>query len=634
MSEINDQTQGEMESLSQPIQIATAEGASEFEVLEAQKKIVDKHVARFREWEDWRRPYEMLWTEIYRLYMTTNGVQKLMTRAKVMLPIVFQIVEAGMAKLVSIIFGQPQFFDVVSMNALNPVPDPILEKIQILLKNQLDKASFFTKFIDFAKQLFLYGTSYFYVYWKVRREWVYERTATRQQVTQDGIVIDPNALTWEKTLEYKVIERRPEIDVLPIEAVFPDPEACTVADCRGVYVVTYTSMDQLEELSTGKYPIYSNFAQVKEFGASDRETQFKADKRTIRGTGSLKPTKMGKTSVELITWWGKEDLDGDGIQEEVQIVIANRQTVIKAMRNPFEHQERPIIKACLFPVPLEWYGLGLIEPVIPLVHELVTLRNQNLDMNNLIINRMWKVDSLADVELDTLITSPNGIIITHPMEGVEALNQAEIPYSPREMTGMIQNDIENATTPKSIQGSGESSAVGRTARGAQLIISQALEKFGMGAKLIESEGVKPVLEMCLKLDAQFLDNDDVLDDPQFYGGIFPERLSPEEIRSNITFKMLGLSETITKEAMLNQIIAFVNTWKGLPGVNWTEIAKINWDLMQLKHDSSEIILEQPQMPPMPGAPEQAPQGNAGAAGAIAAQAANNGTGGSISVPQQ
>ncbi|MBK7338504.1 MAG: hypothetical protein IPJ00_21180 [Saprospirales bacterium] len=42
-------------------------------------------------------------------------------------------------------------------------------------------------------------------------------------------------------------------------------------------------------------------------------------------------------------------------------------------------------------------------------------------MNTLILNRMWKISSLADVDLDTLVARPNGFILTDQMDGVEAL---------------------------------------------------------------------------------------------------------------------------------------------------------------------------------------------------------------------
>ena len=160
------------------------------------------------------------------------------------------------------------------------------------------------------------------------------------------------------------------------------------------------------------------------------------------------------------------------------------------------------------------------------------------------------------------------------MEGVTPVGQDPIPQSPQEMSALIQADIDNTAVPKSIQGSPTSGALGRTARGAQMIIGQALEKFGMGSKLLEESVIRKCLTMCDQLNAQFLDSDEVL--MEFYGDLLsdptaqvPIRLTPEEIRTQVSFKITGVSETITSEATINQLVAFTNTFKGLPCLLYT-----------------------------------------------------------------
>lgn len=618
-----------------PIQLKEAEGKDPFEQSVVEKKLVEKHVSQFKDWENWRRPFENIWLEAYALYLTVSRAQKLPTRAKVAVPIIFQVIEAAVPKLISIIFGQNPFFQVVNRFAYKKDVDPqILDDIYTLLDYQLDLSQFFLKFIEFAKQMFLYGTSYFHVYWKVKREWVWERKPVRTPYSVFGFRLPFMDLKWEKKLEYKVVERRPEVEVLAIEDVYPDPKARNEQNSEGIYVVSTMSMDELKELSSGRFPVFTNFDQVERTKESSNEAQFKVDKRTVRGTGDAKKVQQKKNEVEIITYWGREDIDGDGIREEVQLVFANRSVLIKAIRNPFEHQKRPIIRSVLFPVPLEWFGVGLVEPVIPLVHELDTIRNQNIDVNNLIINRMWKVKSTADVDLDTLISGPNNIVLTDDMEAVQTLPQENLPFSPTQLSEMIQRDIESATAPKSIQGSSESGALGRTARGAQLIISQALEKFGMGAKMVEESAVKQVLKMYYALDLQYLDNDQILEDPLLYGQVWAEKKTPEQIRADVDFKLLGISETVTKEAMVNQIIAFVNTFGQIPGINLIEVAKVVWDLMQLKTPSSQVINPAPFPVQQVSQFMQNPNVSEASEQAVANQIQQNGAGGQLNIPKQ
>lgn len=571
-----------------PIQLASNEDGSTESALDAQKALVARHIDRFSAWSAWRKPMEGLWAEIYRLYVGVGKGTKVPTRAKVMIPIIFQVIETAVPKIMSIVFGMAEWFD-VSADSGN-LDDTTLSGVRKLMFKQLNMAKLFNKFVTFLKQLALYGTSYLQVYWKVKREWVWVKK-TVDPLTVGGAELNLGSLGVEKTLEYRVVERRPEIEVLPIENVFPDPDAADVDQARGIYVISFTTLEDLKAQSKGKYPVYTNIDQLEQNGGEAPAKQdFSTQRSSIRGISpSSDAGKVGK-QVELLTYWGQEDLDGDGIPEEVQIVIANRTVLIKAIRNPFEHQKRPIITCHMFPVPHEPFGIGLVEPVIPLVHELTTIRNQNIDMNTLILNRMWKVSSLADVDLDTLVARPNGFIMTDQMDGIEALPQPEIPYSPRELSALIMSDIENATAPKSIQGAPDNSSLGRTARGAQLIVGQALEKFGMAANIIEGQGIRPMLEMMHLLNRQFLDEQAVIE--EFYPTV-SDIVTPEVLAQDIEFKLLGVNETVTKEAAMNQITSFLGMFKDVPGVDLLGVAKAYWDRMGLNVRAADVIAPTP-----------------------------------------
>jgi hypothetical protein len=605
-----------------PINLKSADGADPSEAAFTQEAFVKKHMSRFDKWADNRRLYEVVWADIYALFFSRGKESNLPTRSKIVLPLVFQIIEAAVPKLVTVIFGQPEWFRAKSRSSQSPIPQAVLDAHEELYRYQLKLSDYFVKFVDFFKGMFMYGTAYLMVYWKVKREWVYTKTATRSDQTAFGSVIQANALTWEKKLEYVVTERRPEIDVIPIEDIYPDPDARTEQESTGFYHTSSIHIDKLKELSSGPFPVYGNFDQVKLLSgdSSKYEDQaFKKDKRTLRGVGELNKDSR-KEQIDLHTFWGLEDIDGDGIMEEVQLVFANKKVLIRAIRNPFDHQKRPLIRGVLFPVPHEWFGMGLIEPVIGLINELVTIRRQNLDMNALILNRMWKVHSMADIDLDTIVTSPNGIILTGDMDGIEALDQPPIPVSPLQMSELIQNDIESATAPKSIQGAPGNGALGRTAKGAQLIISQALEKFGMSAKLIEEQVITKVMWFFKKLNEQFLDQDSVIQ--EFYGHIGSPALTPEQIHDDLDFELLGISETVTKEATINQLISIYNLLVSNPTLDVTPIAFEVIRLAGVNIDPKTLIRQQPPMP-APGA--QPPD---------AGQTLQNGASAPMQVPQQ
>lgn len=557
---VEEPQEGQQEPASnEPIQVAESLGP------DAQRKVVDDIMSMFTPWESWREPYETLWEEIYRLYFSSQDKHKTPTRSSITVPIVFQVIEAAVPKVVSSIFGSgEEFFDVVPVD---PADQLFADGIKVLLNFQLNQAEFMIKFFDFVKQLLLYGTSYFHVYWKVKRDWVTTRTPVRGPLTINGLMVDPNHLRWEEVREYKVVERRPEVDVLDILDVFPDPESRNENDARGVFVRSWMSVEDVKAMGRGKFPIFSNTDSPLLAGGDKNFGESRQVRYSVRGLS----TPPAKDLVEVLTFWGRYDLDNDGIKEKVQIVVANREVLMVARANPFHHQQPPVIRCVFFPIPLEWFGMGLVEPVISNVHELWTLRRQRIDNINLVLNRMWKVNSLADVDLDTLISSPNGIILTDQMDGVLPLETQDVTQSAYNEAATVQSDIENATAPRSIQGAPDSGRLGRTAKGAQLIISQALEKFAVGTKLVEELGIKRVLKLVQALNLQFIDSDQQLNDA--YGFLFqpvidpqtgipigPSIASVEDLRVDMRFKMVGISDMIGTEGKINQLTTIFGTF--------------------------------------------------------------------------
>lgn len=586
-----------------------------------QKLITDE----FTPWSSWRVSYENLWDEIYRLYFGQPVSSKMPTRAKIFIPIVFQVIEAAVPKVINTLFNGEEFFDVVPTVASDA---PIATSIKKLLLYQLAQSDVFIKFTEFSKQLLMYGTSYLYVFWKVRRQWCWTRVPKRANVSFFGFMLGKNKIVdWEEEKEYKVVEKRPEFDVLDLLDVFPDPDARNDRagyNGKAIWVRTFMDIEELKELGKGQFPIYTNVEDDQLKGDSQGYIESRKNRYTVR---NISPTPS-KGQVEILTRWGLFDLDGDGIREETQIVIANRKVIIRAKPNPFHHQKRPVLRCPCFPVPGEWFGIGLVEPIIGLQHEINTLRRQRIDNINLAINRMWKVDSNADVDLDTLISSPNGVILTDNMEGVMAIDSKEVTASNMNESQQAMQDIENTTISKAAQGSQTSGALGRTASGAKLLVSQALDKFVLIVRLMEEFVLKRTLRMYHQLNIQMIDDDETLRDPGMYGHLFDKKVTADMLKAEVSFKMVGINEMIGKEARINQAFSYMGVFGNfLDGKSISYFTKEVADLMGFDPDEMEL---QGQANPagVPGTPPVAQQTTAAAVG----QAGRNGAENPPSVP--
>lgn len=602
-----------------PIQIGVKPTSDKSLVM--QELIVKTLVDKLADWENWRKPKDNMWDQIYRLFFNKDGQATLPTRAKIFVPMIFKIVESGVPLITNTIFSSENLFDVVPTN---PKDADIAELIKILLTYQLGQANFFPKFIDFVKQLCLYGTSYFKVYWKVTRKWVWERTPIREDVNLFGIKLPAKITGWKEEKKYKVTERRPEIDVLDVLDVFPDPSAANEREGEGVFIRTWMSAEDLREMGAGKIPVFANTDKpaVTAKNKSSVDTS-RSNRLTTRGLSSVLPTKA--RGVEVIEWWGKYDLDGDGIREECYIVIANRSVLLKAVSNPFHHQKRPIVRSVLFNVPMEWYGIGLVEPIMDQQHELNTVRRQRLDNVNMVLNRMWKVLDTGDVDTTQLMSAPGHYLLVGQMDALEPLETKDVTQTAYQEAGALMQEMHDATVSRGASGNPESGRLGRTASGARLLVGQSLEKFSLAIRLIEETAVKRTLRMMHQLNLQMIDDDDVLRDPGMYGHLFDQDMTPEAIRAEVRFEMKAASEMISSEAKINQLASFLGMSKDvLEGSSISEVLKMIWKLMGF--DPDKIKLTGQTAPPIPPAGGPLPAGDGGTSpdDALANEIARNG----------
>lgn len=577
----------------------------------------------FNDWDTRRKTRENNWIEYYKRYFTVPERFKTPTRSSITQPMAFKIIEAALPKLVNSLTTQEnRFFEAKAINPDNLDDQARAKAITRLLQVQLDKINFYPKLVDFTKQLLLYGTSFMKVFWDVEHDWVWERTSTREQQTVEGFTIGEK-LVWKEEKKYVATKRQPGIKVLDILDVYPDPDSANEQEGRGIFLRSWISREELREQGQGRFPVYGNIDAL-DVEASGSESFIESRSRRFAPRGLNASTQNRRNEVELLEFWGRMDLDGDGIKEECQIVIADREVIVRAVANPFHHQKRPIVRGVMFPVPNELYGIGMIEPVMSQIDELNTLKRQRLDNINQSLNAMWQVDPTADVELDTLVSAPNQIILTSPLDAVKKLDTPNVTANAFNEATILQQDIESATTPASVQGTPDSGRLGRTARGAQLIIGQALEKFGTATKLMEEMTLEPMLEMMYALDLQFIDDEEVLRSPILYREIADLELAPEDIRANIMFKMAGISDLISTEAKVNQLIAFKNSFADVltPESNQA-LAKKMYQLQGFPPD--EILLNQT-------APAEVPQE---VTDSLAGQVANQGAqAGPPQLPQQ
>ena len=567
-----------------PIQIYAPEGSkTDEESLESfsmgvQKEIVSKSIGELIERENWRRAYELLWWQIYVSYMSGQVASRTPTRSKVFIPLVFQIIEAATPKLISFTSSNDNLFDV---EAKDVNEEEIAKNVKNLLGDQFDQNEFDDKYETFLKQLLLYGTSYFWVDWEVKWAWKISRTPKIMKFVDDnGINQQKTEYVTEK--RYDIVGRRPKISVLDVLDVFPCQDHPEVGDQPSVMIRKFMLREDFERLCDGPQPYFANKDMAMSSGTSAKFQETRQWRKTARGEISTVKSR----DIELIEVWGYWDLDGDGKSEPCQIVIANRQVVVRAVPNPFDHQEVPLVKVNFCKVPLEWFGIGLIEPVLSLQNEANLVRRQRLDNVNLLINQMYKVLSTdTSIDIEKVSSQPSGVVLVDDMNNLQPIQRGDVSGSAYQDVQAIEQDIFNATVPAQLTGSIDDMQQNGKTVGlgvARVAVSQAMEKFATAAKAIENKGIKHVLRLCYMLDLQYLTNSEVI--RAFYGHLFPEPaiVTPAMIRTaaGVSFKMTVLSEMIGRDQKVNQMSTYFTLAQNqLEPQSIDIILKQIWDLM-------------------------------------------------------
>jgi hypothetical protein len=496
----------------------------------------------------WRYPYEYgRWYQEYRQFFNDQLLTSTPTRSKVYVPIINEIIRVATSKLVGFVTSADDIFDV---SAKSPLEQNIAENIKLLVGDQLEQNQFGKKFEDFIMNLLMYGTAYIVVDWEEKWAHVYE-DVEKVEVTLDPILgIPVPKVTLVPTKKYKCVANRPNIRVVDILDVYPAQNYAEVEDQPGVFIRNWMNVKEFrDKLQDSDY--FGNNAAAMALEGSD-QYQFTRQWRKI-SRGEMSTIKFDQ--IELLEYWGPYDLDGDGIREECQIVIANRELVVRAVPNPFHHQKRPIVKCVCNNVAGEWYGQSLIEPVLQMQEELNTIRRQSLDAASLSVNRMFKVKITSGIEESQLVNREGGIIYVDNMDDMAILDPIVVPPDAFANAGQIANDMFDATIPKTLTGTVEDIKGGNSIGGVKMNEGQALERFATIAQNIQSSAIEPMLQMMYQLDLQFLNSSEII--RAFYGNIFsnPALVTPAMIRGQVEFSMKSLSEMVNRDSKVQQLIA-------------------------------------------------------------------------------
>lgn len=499
------------------------------------------------------------------------------------------------------------------------------EPLENYLAFQLDQMCFEETFTCFIKDYILYGTAIGKLIWKLEKKWVKKKDLEEEEQENNPLLPElPGGLPLElsqiinpqmQNNQYEneeieeesgeeegeeknynewveIIEKdQPEFENVNIFDFFPDWTASKPGDIQSMRACVhrvYRSMDQLrakerKKLPDGSYTgIYTNLdmleLNLQNTNNDSNNTGYSTVSDIIKQQASDGEVSLkNKNKIEIWEYWGKFDPEANGKNIEYVITVANGETVIRCDVNPLRGQYKPFIGAVNYQVPNEFYGLGEIEPVWSLIKEATALRNARLDQANQAVNRMWLVDRNANINLRSVYTRAGGVILTNDINGIKAMEPAEVMASSFREVSEIDFGIQQAVAlPNPSSGVGKvAPGYSRTAAGVNFLQSFTNSRLSLKIRLLSTQFMNKLGQMLLMMNKQFLNGNTYIRVSNESNNIFME-IPYEAFLKKYDFSTSSAVDRMTRkdrqQNLYQNIIPLMDKGEqAMPGlINWAQ----------------------------------------------------------------
>ena len=312
-----------------------------------------------RRWKDHRDTnWEELWNEYERIYRgiwDASDVTRSSERSRLISPATQQAIETRHSEIMEAIFGNGEFFDIED-SATPPDAGVDIGELRVLLSERLKKDKFRKSVDQITLLAEIYGTGIGEIKLSKKKEM---RPATRQ-------------LEGSDLAEFGVEEAfRTAVELVPVHPrnFLIDPNATSIDDALGCAIEKPVAAHKVikgQEEGIYRQIEVGTFYRDDDLEPTLEDVQFKEDK-------VLMTTYYGLVPRKLLEPEPTEDLEASvpadvssiddkyGELVEAIVVIANDGIVLKAERNPYMMEDRPLVAFQDETVPGRFWGRGTAE---------------------------------------------------------------------------------------------------------------------------------------------------------------------------------------------------------------------------------------------------------------------------------
>jgi hypothetical protein len=388
--------------------------------------------------QDWRDHFESNYSqkfeEYYRLFRnqwSADDSDRESERSKLIAPALAQAVESNVAEVEEATFGRGKIFDVRDDVADQQTGDMVF--LRKKLHEDFHHARVRSSVAEVLINAAVYGTGIAEI--TIEEQKVY-KPAT--QPMMDGAM---QAVGVNETY-------RPLVKLNPVQPknFLIDPTASSVDTAMGVAIDEYVGRHIVEELQ--EQGVYRDDEYVGE-AASDEEIEFDADVDS-RPKGRVRLTKYyGKVPREYLIAEGvdEDDIDEPGSLVEAIVVIANEDTILKAIPNPYMCQDRPVVAFQWDVVPNIFWGRGVCEKGYMSQKALDAELRARIDALALTTHPMMAVDATRIPRGHKLEVRPGRMLLTNgaPQESIMPFNFGQLNAVTFQQGAALQQMVSQAT---------------------------------------------------------------------------------------------------------------------------------------------------------------------------------------------
>lgn len=393
-------------------------------------------VDKCRQWRDhYESNYQEKHEEYYRLWRgiwSQEDVERLSERSKIIAPALQQAVESNVAELEEATFGRGKWFDIK-----DDMNDPERADIQYLcnkLTEDFEKTRVRKSVAECLINAAVFGVGVAEVTISEEKE-----MAPATQPLMDGQLQAVGVTIKDRT----VVKLRP---VMPQNFLI-DPIATSIEEALGCAIDEFVSRHQVELLQ--EQGVYADVYIADAGPDTDIEpdqdlTIYSDDKIRLTKYFGLVPRKLLEEAEEY------EDLGGEdenSMYVEAIVVIANDGVLLKAERNPYMMNDRPVIAFPWDIVPGRFWGRGVCEKGYNSQKALDTELRARIDALGLTVHPMMAMDATRLPRGAKPEIRPGKILLTNgdPREILHPFNFGQVNQITFAQAQALQQMVQQAT---------------------------------------------------------------------------------------------------------------------------------------------------------------------------------------------